>query len=135
MAEVDFGSLGTNDLAQYTMAADRMEGALSDLLDPWQPAVLAVIGAACEGAKVAGKPMGVCGEAGGDPLLALVLAGLGVNSLSMAPSKVGIVRYALGLHTMAVCQGMATAALDARTATDAHDAVLALAHEDLAALL
>ena len=76
LAEVDFGSLGTNDLAQYTMAADRMEGELSDLLDPWQPAVLKVIGHACDGAKVAGKPMGVCGEAGGDPLLALVLAGL-----------------------------------------------------------
>ena len=135
LAEVDFGSLGTNDLAQYTMAADRMEGALSDLLDPWQPAVLAVIGAACEGAKIAGKPIGVCGEAGGDPLLALVLAGLGVSSLSMAPSKVGIVRYALGLHSMAVCHGMATAALDSRTATDARDAVLAMAHEDLAALL
>ena len=135
MAEVDFGSLGTNDLAQYTMAADRMEGTLSDLLDPWQPAVLGLIGTACEGAKVAGKPMGVCGEAGGDALLALVLAGLGVSSLSMAPSKVSIVRYALGLHTMATCHGMATAALDARTATDARNAVLALAHEDLTALL
>ena len=135
MAEVDFGSLGTNDLAQYTMAADRMEGTLSDLLDPWQPAVLGLIGTACEGAKVAGKPMGVCGEAGGDALLALVLAGLGVSSLSMAPSKVSIVRYALGLHTMATCHGMATAALDSRTATDARNAVLALAHEDLTALL
>jgi phosphotransferase system enzyme I (PtsI) len=55
LAEVDFGSLGTNDLAQYTMAADRMEGELSDLLDPWQPAVLKVIGHACDGAKVAGN--------------------------------------------------------------------------------
>jgi len=135
MAEVDFGSLGTNDLAQYTMAADRMEGTLSDLLDPWQPAVLGLIGIACDGAKLAGKPMGVCGEAGGDALLALVLAGLGVSSLSMAPSKVSIVRYALGLHTMATCQGMATAAIAARTAVEARDAVLALAHEDLAALL
>ncbi len=135
LAEVDFASLGTNDLAQYTMAADRMEGTLSDLLDPWQPAVLQVIGHACDGAKLAGKPIGVCGEAGGDPLLALVLTGLGVGSLSMAPSKVTIVRYALGLHTMATCHGMATAALDARTAVDARDAVLALAHEDLQALL
>ena len=50
LGEVDFGSLGTNDLAQYTMAADRMQGALSDLLDPWQPAVLDVVGLACEGA-------------------------------------------------------------------------------------
>jgi phosphotransferase system enzyme I (PtsI) len=135
MAEVDFGSLGTNDLAQYTMAADRMEGTLSDLLDPWQPAVLQVIEHACDGAKLAGKPIGVCGEAGGDPLLALVLAGMGVNSLSMAPSKVRIVRYALGLHDLATCHGMATVALAARTAKDAREAVVALAHEDLLALL
>ncbi|HON74899.1 MAG: phosphoenolpyruvate--protein phosphotransferase [Actinomycetales bacterium] len=135
LAEVDFGSLGTNDLAQYTMAADRMEGQLSDLLDPWQPAVLQVIGHACDGAKLAGKPMGVCGEAGGDPLLALVLTGLGVASLSMAPSKVAIVRYALSLHTLAECHGMATAALAQRSAQDAHDAVCALADPSLVELL
>ena len=127
LAEVDFGSLGTNDLAQYTMAADRMEGALSDLLDPWQPAVLQVIGHACDGARLAGKPIGVCGEAGGDPLLALVLAGLGVSSLSMAPSKVSLVRFALSLHELPTCQQMAQAAQHARTAVDARDAVLAMA--------
>ncbi len=135
LAEVDFGSLGTNDLAQYTMAADRMEGALSDLLDPWQPAVLQVIGQACAGARLAGKPMGVCGEAGGDPLVALVLTGLGVSSLSMAPSKVSLVRYALSLHDLATCQRMAHAALEARTAGDAREAVLALAQRELSELL
>lgn len=65
LEEVDFGSLGTNDLAQYTMAADRLQGELSDLLDPWQPALLDVVAAACNGAAITGKPMGVCGEAGG----------------------------------------------------------------------
>ncbi|RAF16863.1 phosphoenolpyruvate--protein phosphotransferase, partial [Burkholderia multivorans] len=63
---VDFGSLGTNDLAQYPMAADRMEGELSGLFDPWQPAVLSMIAAAADGAKAAGKPLGVCGESAGD---------------------------------------------------------------------
>jgi phosphotransferase system enzyme I (PtsI) len=135
LSEVDFGSLGTNDLAQYTMAADRMEGQLSDLLDPWQPAVLQVIGHACDGARLAGKPIGVCGEAGGDPLLALVLAGLGVTSLSMAPSKVAIVRHALALHTLAQCHGMATAALEQRSAADAAAAVSALADPSLVDLL
>ena len=89
---VDFASIGTNDLTQYTMAADRLDGNLAPLLNPWQPAVLEMIRHACNGGRATGKPIGVCGEAGGDPLLALVLTGLGVASLSMAPSKVNAVR-------------------------------------------
>ena len=135
LAEVDFGSLGTNDLAQYTMAADRMQGALSDLLDPWQPAVLDVVAAACAGAAQTGRPMGVCGESAGDPLLALVLAGLGVSSLSMAPSKVPIVRLALSLHTLPECQRLASAARSARTAAEAVDAVRDAARTELTSLL
>ena len=135
LADCDFGSLGTNDLAQYTMAADRMQGELADLLDPWQPAVLDVIAAACSGAARAGKPMGVCGEAGGDPLLALVLTGLGVSSLSMAPSKVPMVRYALSLHSLAQCQGLAAVARGARTAAQAQAAVKDASAGDLSVLL
>lgn len=135
LEEVDFGSLGTNDLAQYTMAADRMQGELSDLLDPWQPALLDVIAAACHGGAVTGKPMGVCGEAGGDPLLALVLAGLGVSSLSMAPTKVPMVRLSLSLHTYAQCQRLAHLARSARTAPEAREAVLAAASPALTTLL
>ncbi|PKQ25543.1 MAG: phosphoenolpyruvate--protein phosphotransferase [Actinobacteria bacterium HGW-Actinobacteria-4] len=135
MAEVDFGSLGTNDLAQYTMAADRMQGELSDLLDPWQPALLDVIAAACHGASVNGKPMGVCGESAGDPLLALVLVGLGVTSLSMAPSKVPLVRYSLACHTFAQCQRLAHLARSARTAHDAREVVREHASADFTAVL
>ncbi|MBD2759336.1 phosphoenolpyruvate--protein phosphotransferase [Yimella sp. cx-573] len=135
LANVDFGSLGTNDLAQYTMAADRMAGALSALLDPWQPAVLAVIDAACNGAAELEKPMGVCGESGGDPLLALVLTGLGVHSLSMAPSKVPMVRYALSLHSLDDCRRLAELAVEARTAANALTAVREACNPDLAALV
>ncbi len=135
LAEVDFGSLGTNDLAQYTMAADRMQGELSDLLDPWQPAVLDVVAAACEGARRTGRPIGVCGESAGDPLLALVLAGLGVSSLSMAPSKVPVVRLALSLHSLPECQGLATEAREARTAREALEAVRSRARTELTDLL
>ncbi len=135
LAEVDFGSLGTNDLAQYTMAADRLQGELSDLLDPWQPAVLDVIAAACAGSARTGRPMGVCGESAGDPLLALVLTGLGVSSLSMAPSKVGMVRFALSLHTFPQCQRLASVARAARTAADALDAVRDSASAELTSLL
>jgi phosphotransferase system enzyme I (PtsI) len=135
LGEVDFGSLGTNDLAQYTMAADRMQGALSDLLDPWQPGVLDVVGLACEGAARADRPIGVCGESAGDPLLALVLVGLGVSSLSMAPSKVPVVRLALSLHSVAECQAIAVAARGARTAVDALTAVREAARTELTDLL
>ena len=135
LADVDFASLGTNDLAQYTMAADRMQGELADLLDPWQPAVLEVIRLACAGGTAVGKPVGVCGEAGGDPLLALVLTGLGVTSLSMAPSKVSIVRYALSLHDLATCRQLATAAVEAESAAQAREEVLGRVDPSLADLV
>ena len=123
LREVDFGSLGTNDLAQYTMAADRMQGELSDLLDPWQPAVLDLISIAASGARSEGKPLGVCGESAGDPMLALVLVGLGVTSLSMAPSRVPAVRLALAKHTRAECEQLARIALEAETPEQARSAV------------
>lgn len=135
LSECDFCSLGTNDLAQYTMASDRLNGELANLLTPWQPAVLRMIKFACEGGAATGKPVGVCGEAGGDPLMALVLAGLGVNSLSMAATKVNAVRAALRLHDLSTCQQMAAYALDARTAEDARAAVIALADPQLLDLL
>ena len=127
LSEVDFASLGTNDLGQYTMAADRMQGELSALLDIWQPALLDVIYYACDGGAKTGHPVGVCGESGGDPVMALVLAGLGVASLSMAPSKVRAVRTALAMHTLAQCQQMAAAARASAGPKEARDVVLSMA--------
>jgi len=135
LAEVDFASIGTNDLAQYTMAADRMQGQLATLLDPWQPAVLDLVGAACEGGRDTGTPIGVCGEAAADPLLALVLTGLGISSLSMAATRVPAVRAALALHDLGTCTAMAAAARAAQAPQDARDAVLALAHPHLTNLI
>ncbi len=132
---VDFASLGTNDLQQYLMAADRMQGELAALLDPWQPALFDLVASACEGGRATGKPIGVCGEAGGDPVLGLVLVGLGVTSLSMAPGRVSAVRAALALHPLATCQQMAAYARAARTPTDAKAAVMALVHPNLLDLL
>jgi len=123
----DFASLGTNDLQQYTMAADRLQGELATLLNPWQPAVFDIIAAACEGAAAAGKPIGVCGESGGDPALALVLTGLGVTSLSMAVSKVPAVRTVLAAHTLAQCQALAGIARASAGPEEAREAVLAAA--------
>ena len=135
LTEVDFVSLGTNDLAQYTMAADRLAGELADLLDPWQPALLDLVAATAGAAASAGKRAGVCGEAAGDPLLALVLTGLGVTSLSMAAGKVAAVRYALAEHDLDECRAMAAAARDANSPTAARSAVRAMCSESVAAIL
>lgn len=126
LAEVDFISIGTNDLAQYTMATDRLLGELVDLLDPWQPAVLDLVAAAAAAGVEAAKPVGVCGESAADPGMALVLTGMGVTSLSMSPAAVPGVRFALSRHTLEECQDIAEAARAARTAPEARAAALAL---------
>lgn len=126
LAEVDFVSLGTNDLAQYTMATDRLRGELADLLDPWQPAVLDLVDATARAGQELHKPVGVCGESASDPVLALVLVGLGVTSLSMSAGAVPAVRYALRHHTGAQCATMAAAALAAESAEAARAAVVAM---------
>ncbi|WP_218779937.1 phosphoenolpyruvate--protein phosphotransferase [Cellulomonas iranensis] len=135
LAEVDFVSIGTNDLAQYTMATDRLRGELADLLDVWQPAVLDLVATTARAGLEAGKPVGVCGESAADPLMALVLVGLGVTSLSMAAGALPAVRYAVRHHTRATCEAIAGAVLRARTAADARAAALALVDPDVAATL
>jgi phosphotransferase system enzyme I (PtsI) len=119
---VDFVSLGTNDLAQYTLAADRLLSDLGDLNDPWQPAVLRLIGTVGRAGRAAGKPVGVCGEAGGDPSLAPVLVGLGATSLSMTPRSLGRVAEALAGVSEAECRRAAEAVLAAGTVADARAA-------------
>jgi phosphoenolpyruvate-protein phosphotransferase (PTS system enzyme I) len=113
--QADFVSIGTNDLSQYTFAADRQAGALAPLLDPWQPALLRLIAMTASAGRAAAKPVGVCGEAASDPLLAVVLAGLGVTSLSMASPSLAEVRAALAGRTLAECEAAAAAALAAAT--------------------
>ncbi|WP_448061905.1 phosphoenolpyruvate--protein phosphotransferase [Cellulomonas hominis] len=135
LAEVDFVSLGTNDLAQYTMATDRLRGELADLLDPWQPAVLELVAATARAGVELGKPVGVCGESASDPLMALVLAGLGITSLSMSPAALPAVRHALRRHDLATCRAMADAALAAPTAPEARAAVVALLDTEVRAAL
>jgi len=113
LEQADFVSIGTNDLSQYTFAADRQAGPLAPLLDPWQPALLQLIALTAAAGRTAGKPVSVCGEAASDPLLAVVLAGLGVTSLSMAPPSLAEVRAALAGQTLARCEAAAAAALTA----------------------
>jgi phosphotransferase system enzyme I (PtsI) len=125
-AHCDFISLGTNDLAQYTFAADRTVSGLADLLDPWQPALLELVRLAAAAGREHGRPVGVCGESASDPLLALILVGLGVTSLSMAPVSLPEVRSMLAAHDLASCQRLAAAALEAEDAAGAREAVRGL---------
>lgn len=122
LEEVEFLSLGTNDLAQYTFAADRQVGALARLQDPWQPALLDLVAAASSAAQAAGKSCGVCGEAAADPVLACVLTGLGVTSLSMGSASIPYVRASLATFTLAQCQRAAAAARSADSAEEARTA-------------
>ncbi|RYQ62396.1 phosphoenolpyruvate--protein phosphotransferase [Bifidobacterium pseudolongum subsp. pseudolongum] len=108
----DFVSIGTNDLTQYTLAADRTLGSVSNYQTAWHPAVLRVIKMICEAGNKNGMPVGVCGEAAADPDLAVVLAGLGVNSLSMTPVALDDVRAELAQHTLEEAQQIAEKALN-----------------------
>jgi phosphoenolpyruvate-protein phosphotransferase/dihydroxyacetone kinase phosphotransfer subunit len=116
---VDFVSLGTNDLAQYTMAADREVGDLALLNDPWQPAVLRMMRLAFDAGTDAGKPVSVCGEAAADPALAAVLVGFGASSLSMSPRSLGHVGELLASVTLDDCRTAARHAASARNSQEA----------------
>lgn len=119
LAEVDFVSIGTNDLTQYVMAADRMDANLATYTDPWQPAVLTLISRVAKAGQRLGKPVGVCGEAAADPILACVLIGMGVTSLSMAASAIPGVGAQLEQVTKEQCEN---AAHEILTALDGGDA-------------
>lgn len=125
--EVDFVSVGTNDLTQYTMAADRLLGPLAELNNPWQPGVLRMIDLTVRGARQAeeetgkAKSVSVCGEAAADPALAVVLVGLGVNALSMNTRSIPAVAAVLKSVTLEKAQQIAVQVLDARSAENAKD--------------
>lgn len=111
LSTVDFASIGTNDLAQFTLAADRQLGALARWQDPAHPAVLRLIALVCQAGAAQHKPVSVCGEAAADPRLACILVGLGVTGLSMAPAALAAVRDELAQYTLDECREMAEAAL------------------------
>lgn len=108
----DFVSIGTNDLTQYTMAADRTLGSVANYQTAWHPAVLRAIKLICDAGVDSGMPVGVCGEAAADPELAVVLAGLGVTSLSMTPVALDDVRAALASVTLDEARERAAEALN-----------------------
>ncbi|MGO2042594.1 MAG: putative PEP-binding protein, partial [Cellulosimicrobium funkei] len=123
LARAAFASIGTNDLTQYTMAADRLLGSLAELSDPWQPAVLRLVEATCAGGAQQGRPVGVCGEAASQPVLAVVLVGLGVSSLSMTARAIPDVAALLREVDVDECRRLARLAVDAESAAQARAVV------------
>jgi phosphocarrier protein FPr len=123
---VDFFSIGTNDLVQYTMAADRTSAELADLATAFQPAVLRLVAGVCRAAQVHERPVAVCGEAAASPLLAPLLVGLGVTQLSVAAHSVRDVRKALADLTLEACRATADAALRAHTSAEVQQVAEAL---------
>jgi phosphotransferase system enzyme I (PtsI) len=127
LVDADFASFGTNDLTQYTLAADRLLGSVASFQDPWHPAVLRLVQEVGAAGRALGKPVGICGEAAADPLLAVVLVGLGATTLSMTPAALADVRLELGNHTLEQARALATAAIAATTAPGAREAAEAVA--------
>jgi phosphotransferase system enzyme I (PtsI) len=111
--EVEFISIGTNDLIQYLMAVDRADPRVSGLYQPLHPAVVRTIHQVLRAAG--STPVSVCGEMAAHPLHALLLVGLGVRELSMAPSAIPRVKAALREVTLSLATAVATACLELRS--------------------
>ncbi|POZ62154.1 phosphoenolpyruvate--protein phosphotransferase [Chromobacterium alticapitis] len=116
--EVDFFSIGTNDLTQYVLAMDRGHPQLAKQADALHPAVLAMIALTCEGARAYGKWVGVCGGLASDERAAPLLVGMGVQELSASTPAVASVKATLARWSLAECQQLAQEVLALSTATD-----------------
>lgn len=127
--EADFFSIGTNDLTQYALAAERGNERVARLADPLHPAVLELIRRTAEAGRAHGRWTGVCGELGGDPLAAPLLIGLGVTELSMAPPAIPHVKQAVRRVDPGAARALADAALGASSAHEVRD-LLRWAAED-----
>jgi phosphotransferase system enzyme I (PtsI) len=117
-AEVDFFSVGTNDLIQYLLAVDRTDPRVSSLYEPLHPAVLRTLRRIAEAAEDHGRPLSVCGEMAGQPVEAVLLVGLGFRSLSMAPSAIPRVKEALRAVRAADARSLAERCLGLATCAE-----------------
>jgi phosphotransferase system enzyme I (PtsI) len=113
--EVDFFSIGTNDLIQYTLAVDRNNRKVAPLYEPLHPAVLRAINFAARAAQDAGKPVSICGEMAADPMCTLALVGIGLEALSMGPFFVPVIKRLVRAVDFRDAQRLAQEALDLAT--------------------
>lgn len=110
-AEVDFLSLGTNDLIQYTIAVDRLNDRVAKLYQPTHPAVLRLIGMSVQAARSAGIRVGMCGEMASDLTLTPLMIGLGLNELSVATTQIARVKHAVRRLSVVECEELAQSVL------------------------
>ena len=119
-SRVKFFSIGSNDLIQYTLAADRTNEKVSHLYEPTHPAIIRLIKATVDAAHQHGIWVGVCGEIAGDPVLAPLLIGLGVDELSAAPTVVAQVKYIVRRLRLTEAQALAEFALHCESPVEIH---------------
>jgi len=124
---VKFFSIGSNDLIQYTLAADRTNEKVSHLYEPTHPAILKLIKLTVEAAHKHGIWAGVCGEIGGDPVLVPLLIGLGVDELSCAPAVIPEVKYIIRRIKLAEAQALAEFALGCESPSEIYTRCVELA--------
>ncbi|MDY7075670.1 MAG: phosphoenolpyruvate--protein phosphotransferase [Chloroflexota bacterium] len=129
-AEVDFFSIGTNDLSQYTLAADRTNAQVAHLATGFHPAVLRLVRDVISAAHAQGKWVGLCGELAGEPLAVPILLGLGLDEFSMNPPVIPLVKQIIRALTLDEAREIAQSALE----LDSPDAVRTLVRERLAGL-
>jgi phosphotransferase system enzyme I (PtsI) len=120
--EVDFFSIGTNDLVQYTLAVDRSNQYVAHLYRPLHPAMLRLLSEVVNAANIAGVEVSMCGEMAGDPLCVPVLLGMGLRSLSMNPTSIPLVKAQIRALNMSDCQTLyqEVRSLDTVDAIDLH---------------
>lgn len=118
LQEVDYVSIGTNDLIQYTLAADRNNASVKKYYDPYHPAILHSIKRVADAANKAGKKASVCGEMAADPLCALMLAGMGIREFSLSAPSIPVVKQALRNNSIEACRRLAKTALACRNSVE-----------------
>ncbi len=121
--EIDFFSIGTNDLTQYTLAVDRTNSKVAHLASPFNPAVLTLIKLTIDSAHQKGKWVGLCGELAGEPLAAPILLGLGLDEFSMSPSRIPVIKEVLQHLHLKDCQLLAEQVLVLETAEQVQAAI------------
>ncbi|MDZ8235722.1 MAG: phosphoenolpyruvate--protein phosphotransferase [Nostoc sp. ChiQUE01a] len=123
-AEVDFFSIGTNDLSQYVMAGDRTNPRVANLVDALHPAVLRMVQQTVEAAHAAGIPVGLCGELAADPLATTILLGLGLDELSVNPQSIPAIKQAIHQLSLEESEAIAASALQQDSPEDVRELIL-----------